>query len=283
MIMWATVWLMSDATASDDSGEPLIRLLERRFHRQVEEAQQFDDSSLEYRRLFSEVWGTFLLVVVAAGGGVVGAQVFGSDLTLAMKALAPGMMVMGIIFFMGTISGAHLNPAVTLAFAVRGNFPWLRVPGYIAAQFVGAVLACLLLQWSFGGIMAGATLPAAGVSTFGAASMEALLTAGLVSVILGTATGARNIGIAGAIAVGSYIGLVSVWGAPVSGASMNPMRSFAPALVGWDFTAYWAYLVGPLVGAMVAVFFEWILRGKATKGGAAAAQGTLSASDPSGL
>ncbi|MBK6762479.1 MAG: aquaporin [Micrococcales bacterium] len=268
---------------SENGGEPLVRLLEERFHRQVEDARQFDDTSLEYRRLFSEAWGTFLLVVVAAGAGVVGAQVFGSDLTLAMKALAPGMMVMGIIFFMGTISGAHLNPAVTIAFAVRGNFPWLRVPGYIAAQFVGAVLACLLLQWSFGGIMAGATVPAAGVSAFGAASMEALLTAGLVSVILGTATGARNIGIAGAIAVGSYIGLVSVWGAPVTGASMNPMRSFAPALVGWDFTSYWAYLVGPLVGAMVAVFFEWILRGKPTKGGAAAAQGTLSQSDPAGL
>ena len=278
MIRWDTVWLMSE-----NGGEPLVRLLEQRFHRQVEEARQFDDTSLEYRRLFSEAWGTFLLVVVAAGAGVVGAQVFGSDLTLAMKALAPGMMVMGIIFFMGTISGAHLNPAVTIAFAVRGNFPWLRVPGYIAAQFVGAVLACLLLQWSFGGIMAGATVPAAGVSAFGAASMEALLTAGLVSVILGTATGARNIGIAGAIAVGSYIGLVSVWGAPVTGASMNPMRSFAPALVGWDFTAYWAYLVGPLAGAMVAVFFEWILRGKPTKGGAAAAQGTLSQSDPAGL
>ena len=75
------------------------------------------------------MWGTFLLVLVAAGGGVVGALPVGGDLTLAMKALAPGMMVMGIIFFMGTISGAHLNPAVTLAFAVRGNFPWIRVPG----------------------------------------------------------------------------------------------------------------------------------------------------------
>ena len=101
---------------------------------------------LEYRRLFSEVWGTFLLVLVAAGGGVIGATAFGGGLTLAMKALAPGMMVMGIIFFMGTISGAHLNPAVTLAFAVRGNFPWLRVPGYIVAQMVGGMLAALFLQ-----------------------------------------------------------------------------------------------------------------------------------------
>ena len=243
----------------------------------------FHDDRLEYRRLFSEVWGTFLLVLVAAGGGVVGALAFGSSLTLATKALAPGMMVMCIIFFMGTISGAHLNPAVTLAFAVRGNFPWRRVPGYIVAQFIGAVLAALVLQWLFGGIMNGATVPAEGVSPLVAVLTEGLLTLGLVSVILGTATGARNIGVAGAVAVGFYIGLVSVWGAPVSGASMNPMRSFAPDLVGGDLSTWWIYLVGPIAGAMVAVLFEYILRGKATKAGAAAAQGILSEDDPSGL
>lgn len=270
-------------STSDHAGEPGIEWLQRRFRSAAIDQRQFDDSSLEYRRLFSEAWGTFLLVVVAAGGGVVGAQAFGGDLTLAMKALAPGMMVMGIIFFMGTISGAHLNPAVTLAFAARGNFPWLRVPGYIVAQFVGAVFACLFLQWVFADIMAGATLPGPGVSTGTAALMEGLLTLGLVSVILGTATGARNIGIAGAIAVGSYIGLVSVWGAPVSGASMNPIRSLAPALVGWDFTAYWAYLVGPLVGALIAVVFERILRGAPTKSGANAAQGILGPNDVAGL
>ena len=279
----ATVSTMSNSLPDGVSGEPVLHWLGERFRSRALDAENFDNPRLEYRRLFSEMWGTFLLVVVAAGGGVIGAQVYGGDLTLAMKALAPGMMVMGIIFFMGTVSGAHLNPAVTLAFAVRGNFPWLRVPGYILAQFAGAVIACLFLQWTFGDIMAGATLPAEGVSTATAAGMEALLTLGLVSVILGTATGARNIGIAGAIAVGSYIGLVSVWGAPVSGASMNPMRSFAPALVGWDFTSYWAYLVGPLLGAMVAVVFEWILRGAPTKGGAAAAQGILDADDPSAL
>ena len=200
-----------------------------------------------------------------------------------MKALAPGMMVMAIIFFMGTISGAHLNPAVTLAFAVRGNFPWLRVPGYIVAQILGALLASLVLQWMFGGIMAGATEPAKGVGLGVAALTEGLLTLGLVSVILGTASGARNIGINGALAVGAYIGLVSVWAAPVTGASMNPARSFAPELVGGDLSGYWVYLVGPIAGAMVAVVFERILRGRPTKGGAAAAQGILSESDTSGL
>jgi aquaporin Z len=191
-------------------------------------------------------------------------------------------MVMAITFFMGTISGAHLNPAVTLAFAVRGNFPWIRVPGYTAAQVVGAVLAAALLQVMFGGILNGATEPTPDVSPWVAVVTEALLTLGLVSVILGTASGARNIGTNGALAVGGYIGLVSVWAAPVTGASMNPARSFAPMLVGGDLTHYWIYLVGPLVGAMVAVGFEWILRGKATKAGADAAQGILG-DDPQGL
>jgi aquaporin Z len=228
------------------------------------------------------VWGTFLLVLVAAGGGVVGATVYGSGLTLAMKALAPGVMVMGIIFFMGTISGAHLNPAVTLAFAVRGNFPWLRVPGYIVAQFVGAVLAAWFLQMMYGGIINGATEPTPNVSLTVAMLTEAVLTLGLVSVILGTASGARNVGINGALAICGYIGLVSVWGAPVSGASMNPMRSFAPELVAWNLTSYWIYLVGPLIGAMIAVGFEYILKGKPTKAGAEAAQGILD-EDPEGL
>jgi aquaporin Z len=274
---------MTQNAPDSSTGEPFLRWIEARTHNQRMSDLQFDDPRLEYRRLFSEVWGTFLLVLVAAGGGVIGAESYGSSLTLAMKALAPGMMVMGIIFFMGTISGAHLNPAVTLAFAARGNFPWIRVPGYIVAQILGALLASLVLQWMFGGVMNGATEPAKGVGLGVAALTEGLLTLGLVSVILGTASGARNIGINGALAVGAYIGLVSVWAAPVTGASMNPARSFAPELVGGDLAGYWVYLVGPIAGAMVAVVFERILRGRPTKGGAAAAQGILSESDTSGL
>ena len=264
------------------SGEPLLAWLQRRTQLARLREVEFDDPKLEYRRLFSEVWGTFLLVLVAAGGGVIGATAFGGDLTLAMKALAPGMMVMGIIFFMGTISGAHLNPAVTLAFAVRGNFPWRRVPGYVVAQVVGAVLAAWFLQLMYGGILNGATEPTKGVSPWVAMLTEAVLTLGLVSVILGTASGARNVGINGAIAVGAYIGLVSVWGAPVSGASMNPARSFAPELVAGNLTDYWIYLVGPIIGALIAVGFELILKGKPTKAGAEAAQGILD-ENPQGL
>jgi aquaporin Z len=274
---------MSASTAGRASGEPLLAWIERGTAKRRQDDADFDDSSLEFRRLFSEVWGTFLLVLVAAGGGVVGALPVGADLTLAMKALAPGMMVMGIIFFMGTISGAHLNPAVTLAFAVRGNFPWIRVPGYIIAQIVGGILAAVFLNMAYGGILNGATEPGQGISDGTAVLTEAILTLGLVSVILGTAAGARNVGFNGAIAVGAYIGLVSVWGAPISGASMNPGRSFAPMLVGGNLDHYWVYLVGPIVGAMIAVAFEYILRGRATKAGAEAAQGTLDPDDPAAL
>lgn len=274
---------MTERVAASGTGEPVLAWLQRRARGQELSALDFDNPRLEYRRLFSEVWGTFLLVLVAAGGGVIGATAFGSGLTLAMKALAPGIVVMAIIFFMGTISGAHLNPAVTLAFAIRGNFPWLRVPGYIAAQVAGAILASLVLQWMFGGIINGATEPTPHVGIWVAMLTEAILTLGLVSVILGTASGARNIGVNGALAIGGYIGLVSVWAAPVTGASMNPARSFGPMLVGGDLTHYWIYLLGPAIGAIVAVVFEWILRGKATKAGREAAQGMLGQEDSAAL
>jgi aquaporin Z len=109
---------------------------------------------VEWRRLFSEAWGTFLLVLVAAGAPVVGALPAGSGLSLSAKVVAPGVMVMAIIYFMGTVSGAHLNPAVTWAFALRGDFPWKRVPGYVLAQAVGGFAAAAFLAGVFGGISA---------------------------------------------------------------------------------------------------------------------------------
>jgi len=235
----------------------------------------FLESAHEWRRIFSEAWGTFLLVVVAAGADVVGAR-SGGAITLGMKVVAPGMMVMAIIYFMGAVGGAHLNPAVTLAFAARRNFPWGRVPGYIAAQFVGGIAAACFLRAMFGTIgLLGATTPGPGVSDLKTLIMEILLTTGLVSVILGTASGARNIGSNGAIAVGGYIALAGLWAAPISGASMNPVRSFAPDLIRGDLRTDWIYLVGPLLGAMIAVGFEWILKGKATVAGTLAAQGEI--------
>src|SRR6202162_953445 len=119
----------------------------------------FLDHGLEWRRIFAEIWGTFLLVVVAAGGEVVAAR-SGGAITPGMRAIAPGLMVMSIIYFMGTVSGAHLNPAVTLAFALRNHFPWRRVPLYIVAQFAGGLMASILLRLLFGNIgNLGATVP----------------------------------------------------------------------------------------------------------------------------
>jgi aquaporin Z len=227
----------------------------------------------EWRRLFSEAWGTFLLVVVAAGAGVVGARA-GGTITLGMQVVAPGLTVMAVIYFMGAVGGAHLNPAVTLAFAARRNFPWGRVPGYIGAQVVGGILAAAFLRAMFGTVgLLGATTPGPGVDDVRALAMEVLLTTGLVSTILGTASGARNIGSNGALAVGGYIALAGLWAAPISGASMNPVRSFAPDLLRADLGTTWIYLVGPVLGAMIAVGFEWILKGKPTESGALAAQG----------
>lgn len=236
-------------------------------------APDFLDASLEWRRVFSEAWGTFLLVVVAAGAGVVSA-VSGGAVTLVMAVTAPGLMVMAIIYFMGTVSGAHLNPAVTFAFALRRNFPWKRVPGYVSAQIVGALLAVLFLHALFGDKgQLGATVPGPGIGVLQALAIEVLLTAGLVNTILGTASGARNIGTNGAIAVGGYIALAGLWAAPISGASMNPARSFAPDLVRGDLSTDWIYIVGPFAGAAVAVLFEWILRGPPTPSGNIVAQG----------
>jgi aquaporin Z len=222
--------------------------------------KDFDDPTLEYRRLFSELLGTFMLVLVAAGGGLLHAK---GQISLAAAVVAPGLMVLAIILFMGAVSGAHLNPAVSLAFAVRGDFPWKRVPGYIIVQLLGATLACLFLLAVFGNVEhLGATLPGPGYHDWQALLMEIVLTGVLVSVILGTASAAQNVGALGALAVGGYIALAGLWSAPVSGTSMNPARSFGPALVSGDWTAYWVYVVGPLAGAAIAVGCAMILRGR---------------------
>ena len=239
----------------------------------------FLDPDLEWRRIFSEAWGTFLLVVVAAGGSMM-VTITNGTVTQAMAVTAPGLMVMAIIYFMGTVSGAHLNPIVTLAFALRRNFPWTRVPNYIIAQFAGGITAAFFLRFMFGTVgHLGATIPGTGIDNAKAFLMEALLTAGLVNTILGTASGARNIGSNGAIAVGGYIILAGFWASPVSGASMNPIRSLAPDMVRGNLMTSWIYVLGPLAGAVIGVFFEWILKGKATAAGTIAAQGTLGVDD----
>lgn len=235
--------------------------------------REFWDVSHAWRRLFAEAWGTFLLVLVAAGADMAAAQSAGA-VTPAMASVAAGLTVAAIIYFMGAVSGAHINPAVSLAFALRGNFPWRRVPGYIAAQSIGGVAAVFALRSMLGDIgMLGATLPSHGVGAMAAFWLETMLTAGLVNVVLGTASGARNIGTNGALAVGGYVAAAGLWAKPLCGASMNPVRSLAPDLVRGDFSTSLVYVAGPLLGALIAVGFEWILKGPPTAAGTQAAQG----------
>jgi len=246
------------------SAEPAVGSLMPRAHHlmmlEFGDRRDFDDPRLEWRRLFSELLGTFMLVLVAAGGGILHGK---GQISLASAVVAPGLMVMAIILFMGAVSGAHLNPAVSLAFALRGDFPWKRVPGYVVIQLVGATLACLFLLAVFGNVQhLGATVPGPGYANWQALLMEIALTAVLVSVILGTASAAQNVGAIAALGVGGYIALAGLWSAPVSGTSMNPARSFGPALVSGDFSSYWVYVAGPIAGALIAVGCAFVLRGK---------------------
>jgi aquaporin Z len=236
----------------------------------------FNDPHQEWRRLFSELLGTFFLVLVAAGGGMMD-HAFPGEISRQAAVVAPALMVMAIILFMGKVSGAHLNPAVSIAFALRRDFPWWRVPGYIVVQLIGATLAALFLHAVINvSAVYGSNYPTHGHSNMAAFWMELVLTMGLVSVILGTASGAQNVGIIGAFGVAGYIALAGLWASPISGASMNPARTFGPDLVGTTFSGYWVYLAGPLAGAVLAVGIAFVLRGRSDgTSGAGAAQGSL--------
>ncbi|HXW36234.1 MAG TPA: aquaporin [Acidimicrobiales bacterium] len=227
----------------------------------VQRISDFNDPRQEWRRITSEVIGTFFLVLVAAGAGMM-SHAFPGVISRDAAVVAPGMMVLAVILFMGKVSGAHLNPIVSVAFALRRDFPWRRVPGYVVAQLAGAVIAALFLRGVIHvSAIYGSTYPAHGYSDLNAFWMELILTTGLVSVILGTASGAQNVGIFGAFGVGAYIALAGLWGSPISGASMNPARTFGPDVIGANFTAYWVYILGPLAGAVVAVGVAYVLRG----------------------
>ncbi|MFZ2052026.1 MAG: aquaporin [Solirubrobacteraceae bacterium] len=236
--------------------------------------RRLDELRVEWRRLFAEAFGTFLLVLVAAGAPVVDVISHGAIGRVAAVS-APGLMVMAIILFMGGVSGAHLNPAVTIGFTLRTDFPWRRVPGYVVMQLLGATLACLFLRGVLGNVAGlGATEPGTGIAGWQAMLIELVLTAGLLSTILGTSSRAQNVGPLSALAIGGYIALAGLWSSPISGASMNPARSFGPDLARGDFSGFWIYLVGPLAGMLLAVAVAWVLRGPGG-GAAAAARGRL--------
>ena len=257
---------MSDAYPLTATAAQRMQLMRRDFH----------DPAQEWRRLCAEAIGTFFLVLVAAGGPMIDHAVPGS-VGRAAAVAAPGLMVMAIILFMGKVSGAHLNPAVTLAFSLRQDFPWRRVPAYLVAQLAGGLLAAWFLQVVVHvSAHFGSNYPAVTSSAVDAFWMEAVLTLGLVSVILGTASGAQQVGLFGAIGVGGYIALAGLWSSPISGTSMNPVRTLGPDIVSADFSAWWVYLAGPLLGALLAVGVALVLRGPGGgRSGSLAAQGSM--------
>ena len=233
---------------------------------------EFLDPANKWRALFAECWGTFLLVLVGAGAHVV-SELTG-EVSKAMEFVAPGLMVMAIIYFMGTVSGAHINPGVTIAFALRRHFPWIKVPMYILAQIIGGCLAALLLKTLFGNTGDnGATTPYASLETWQVFIIETVLTTGLVNTILGTAAGPGNVGNNGALAIGGYIALAGLWAGPLTGASMNAARSLTPDIVRGDFSNTWIYVAATLTGPIIAVGFEWILKGKPSEHADKEAQG----------
>ncbi len=244
----------------------------------------FNNMSDEWRRWVAEFVGTFFLVLVAGGAPMMN-EAFDNSVGRVAAVVAPGVMVMAMIMFMGKVSGAHFNPGVTLAFSLRGDFPWKRVPGYLIFQVAGAIVAMLVAQWIIGvSATYGGTYPAPTSSPSAAFWLELVLTFGLLSVILGTASGAQNIGIVGAIGVGGYIALAGLWASPLSGASMNTWRTLGPDIVANNYSSLWVYVAGPLIGAALAVGLAYILRGSGGgRVGSLAAQGVFKPSieDPS--
>lgn len=238
----------------------------------------FEEDTLRERplwiRVIIEFLGTFLLVTVAAGAGVINHYAGGGPIGRSAAVVAPGALVMALIYAWGPLSGLHINPAVTLAFAGRKVFRPAWVLPYWAAQFAGAILAALFLQVMFGHVAAGGTYP---ISKPGgdwrAFVMEIVLTTTLISVILHTATGHRSIGHNAAIAVGATIALLGLFASPISGASMNPARTLAPDLVGADFAGWWAYVAGDVIGAVIAVLLINLVRGLPGKLERTAAEG----------
>ena len=239
---------------------------------------KFEEDTLSERplwiRLIIEFLGTFVLVTVAAGAGVINHYAGGNPVSRTAAVIAPGAVVMAMIYAWGPLSGLHINPAVTFAFTARGVFPTKWVVPYWVVQLGGAICAALFLQWMFGDVAAGGNYP---ISSPGgewkSMVMEAVLTAILASIILNTATGHRSIGHNAAIAVGSTVALLGLFASPISGASMNPARSLGPDIVSTDFTGWWVYIVGPLIGAAIAVVIIMAVRGLPDKQEREAAEG----------
>lgn len=210
------------------------------------------------RRALAELVGAFGLVFAGTGAIIINAESGGVIGHLGIG-LTFGLIIMVMIYATGHISGAHFNPAVTIAFAAARHFPLSNVPVYIAAQLIGALAASMLLRGMFGNIAnLGATLPAgsAGQSFL----LEIVLTFFLMFVIISVATDVRAVGQAAAIAIGGTVGLEAIFAGPISGASMNPARSLAPALVSGTWDSQWLYIAGPVLGALAGAFVYVVIR-----------------------
>ena len=209
------------------------------------------------RALVAEAIGTFALVFAGAGAVVVDARTHA--LGHVGVAITFGLVIMAMIYSVGHISGAHFNPAVTLAFTVTRHFPWRRTLAYWGAQLTGALLAAALLRASLGkDAHVGATLPSG--SQGQSFVWEIVLTFFLMFVIMAVATDTRAVGEAAAIAIGGTVGLDAMFGGPISGASMNPARSIGPAVVSGDLHALWLYIVAPPIGAMLGALAYQLIR-----------------------
>lgn len=240
---------------------------------------RFEEDTLRHRplwlRVIVEFFGTAVLVTVAAGSGVINHYVGGTPpISRAAAVIAPGAIVMAMIYALGPLSGLHINPAVTLAFAGRRVFKVAWVGPYLVAQMAGALCAAIVLQIMYGHVSAGGNYPIAKPGgEWRSFVMEIILTTILVTVILHTATGYRSIGHNAALAVGATIAMNGLFASPISGASMNPARSLAPDIVGTHFTGWWIYVAGPCAGALLAVMIIGLLRGLPNREEIEAAEG----------
>lgn len=211
------------------------------------------------RAMVAEAIGTFALVFAGAGAIMVDAKTHA--LGHIGVALTFGLVILAMIYAVGHISGAHFNPAVTLAFAVSRHFPWSRAVAYWAAQALGALAAAALLRGSLGNVAhVGATLPSGSVAQ--SFLWEVVMSTFLMFVIMAVATDTRAVGEAAAIAIGGTVALDAMFGGPISGASMNPARSLGPAIVSGDLHAIWIYLVAPVFGAASGALAYQFVRGE---------------------
>jgi len=212
------------------------------------------------RALTAELIGTFALVFAGAGAIMVDAKTH--QLGHVGVAISFGLVIMVMVYATGHLSGAHINPAVTVAFTLTRHFPRRDALVYVAAQLAGATAGALALLavWTSAPADLGATVPTVGAGS--ALVYETVMTALLMFVITAVATDTRAVGAAAAIAIGGAVGLDALFGGPITGASMNPGRSFGPALVSGEWSDFWVYVVGPVVGAALGALAYQLVRGE---------------------